>query len=288
MISRLNLIFLVVGACPYSYQFRMPGGSSKVTRAASKLDSDNEVSIQSLDDKLNSILNLLHKNSSDIQEIKNEQRELRSSIEFCHASVNDLKKISDDQNEKIKNCNSNIEQILESNNKVNNEISHIRKELHAVEQYSHRNNLIIYGIPEEASENIHTVVRRLAVALQFPEWSSRLLDAAHRMGRSGEHGPRPIIIKFLSRFDKEEFLKKRRVRRNLKAMDLGFASDNPIYVNESLTASTRDLLKLTRQTAKEKNYEQVWTSNCTIFVRKAKGNNAPAIKILSSEDLVKL
>lgn len=268
----------------------MPAGGSKVTtRAASKSDSDNDqVSMQSLDDKLNTILNILQKNTDDIQEIKNEQKELRSSIEFCHASVSDLKKTSDDQDKKINSCNNDIEQLIGNSGKMNNDIMYLRKDLNAMEQYSHRNNLIVYGIPEEANENIHTVIRRLAVALQFPEWSSRLLDAAHRMGRRGEKGPRPIIIKFLSRFDKEDFIRKRRVRRNLTAVDLGFASENSIYVNESLTPSTRNLLQRTRQSAKEKGYEQVWTSNCTIFVRKAKGTNSPAIKILSSGDLEKL
>lgn len=268
----------------------MPAGGSKVTtRAASRSDSDNDqVSMQQLDEKLDSILNILKKNTDDIQEIKNEQKELRHSIEFCHASINDLKKITDDQDTKINYCNTNIKLIIEREDKLSSEVKHLRRDLNAVEQYSHRNNLIVYGVPEEASENIHAVIRRLASALQFPEWSSRLLDAAHRMGKRGEQGPRPIIIKFLSRFDKEEFLKKRRVRRNLKAKDLGFGSEHPIYVNESLTSSTRGLLKFTRQAAKDKNYEQVWTSNCTIFVRKTRGSNSPAIKILSSVDLEKL
>lgn len=52
---------------------------------------------------------------------------------------------------------------------------------------------------------------------------------------------RSIIIKFVSRLVKEGFLKERKVRRNLKAIGLGFSSENRIYINESLTLANREL-----------------------------------------------
>lgn len=70
-------------------------------------DNDQE-SVQSLDDKLNTILNILQKNAHDIQEKKWSKM---SSIEFCHAaSINDLKQITEDK--KIGDCNGNMKQIL--------------------------------------------------------------------------------------------------------------------------------------------------------------------------------
>lgn len=78
--------------------------------------------------------------------------------------------------------------------------------------------------------------------------SRMVFEVAHRMGRRGEHGLRPTIIKFLSWFDKEEFFKKRRVWRNLKAtlpqiwiVQFEFVSDNSIHVNESPTSSKRSV-----------------------------------------------
>ncbi|KAG8268880.1 hypothetical protein J6590_014447 [Homalodisca vitripennis] len=92
----------------------------------------------------------------------------------------------------------------------------------------------------------------------------------------------------LHRLDRDEFLRCRKVRRHLKATDLGYSSENSIYINESLTPSTRELLKLTKARAKERNYSQVWTFNCSVFVRKDKGNTTPVIKILSVSDLDKM
>lgn len=273
----------------------MSASNSKVTtRGALKSINDTAddtslppATLQSVDGKLNTIMKILQTNTNDIKEIKNEQRELSTSIELCHTNINDLKDLMKNQDSKINVCNDEIQRLSSENVQLRGKINSLATELHALEQYSHRSNLVIYGVPETENENIQHVMRRLATAIQFPDWSTSLVDAVHRLGRRNNNDPRPIIIKFVSRQDRDEFLKKRKVRRNLKATDLGFSSENSIYINESLTSATRELLKLARDKAKEKNYSQVWTSNCSIFVRKEKGKS-PVIKILSVNDLDKM
>ncbi|KAG8325651.1 hypothetical protein J6590_061323 [Homalodisca vitripennis] len=64
-------------------------GSKIVTRGALKSDNDasaddtvpQPATLQSVDDKLNAIMKLLQSNTNDIREMKNEQRELGTSIE---------------------------------------------------------------------------------------------------------------------------------------------------------------------------------------------------------------
>ncbi|KAG8259610.1 hypothetical protein J6590_008645, partial [Homalodisca vitripennis] len=80
------------------------------------------------------------------------------------------------------------------------------------------------------------------------------MDAVHRMGKATQTQPRPIIVKFVSRLHKDDFWNKRKVRRNLRATDLGYSSENSIYINESLTPANRELLKMTREAAKQKGY----------------------------------
>lgn len=266
-------------------------GSKVVTRNTTKLKSDTEPAsptLQSIDTKLNSILTILERNSNDISDIKKEQRDMCESIEMCHANINDVKKLVTDQDIKISKCEEDILQINNEKNVISNILRKVKDEVRDLEQYSHRNNLIVYGIPEEKNENIIRVVNRLANALQFENWSSNLLDALHRMGRtdSSRSQPRPIIIRFISRLDKDLFLSKRKVRRNLKALDLGYSSENSIYVNESLTPANRELLKRTREAARTKGYSQVWTANCSIFIRQDK--ETKAIKIVSEKDLERL
>lgn len=111
------------------------------------------------------------------------------------------------------------------------------------------------------------------------------MDAAHRMG-TVKNGERPIIIKFISWLDKDTFLKRRKTRSNLRAVDLGYVSEFNIYVNEFLTPSNRLLLQKTREAAKRKGYQFEWTLNCTIFARKA--SNDKTMKILCEAGLDKL
>lgn len=266
------------------YQCAMADGSKVMTRNTAKLKSDTESpSLQSIDDKLNSIIGILEKNSCDINDIKKEQKEMCTSIELCHASVSDIKQIISGHDSKIIKCEEEILHLKNEKQKMSAQIVRMEEKLRDLEQYSHKNSLIIYGVPEDKGENIYHVMRRLAGALHFPDWSSGLVDAVHRMGKSTGSTPRPIIVKFVRRQDKEEFLTKRKVRRNLKATDLGFSGDTPVYINESLTPANRELMKGTREAAKRNGYAHVWTANGSIFVRREKGS--PALKISSVRDL---
>lgn len=263
--------------------------SSKVTtRGAAKSISDapESATLQSIDDKLNSILTILEKNTNDIAEIKKEQREMCTSIEHCHVEIGDIKSLVANQDRKITACEEELKVVKEENCKMSTELKKLRIEMQNLEQYSHRNNLIIYGVPEVENENIYNVMSRMAEVLQFPSWSTSLLDAVHRMGKINKSIPRPIIMKFVSRINKEEFLRKRKAWRHLKASDLGYSSENSIYVNESLTSANRELMKETRLAAKVKKYNQVWTANCSIFVRRNK--DTPALRIATIDDLERM
>lgn len=260
--------------------------STRNSAKSGKPETPEPATLQSIDSKLNSILDILGKHTHDISEIIKEQKDLSASIEMCHENVSDMKKLITTQDSKITNCEEELSRVKDNNIKLTGELNNMKEEIRALEQYSHRNNLLIYGIPEDKNENINHVLRRLAASLQFEGWSTNLIDAVHRMGKATQSQPRPIIVKFVSRLDRDDFLNKRKIRRNLKATDLGFSSENSIYINESLTPANRELLKMTKEAAKQKGYTHVWTANCSIFVRRERGS--PAIKITTSKDLHRL
>ncbi|KAG8320061.1 hypothetical protein J6590_077193 [Homalodisca vitripennis] len=171
-----------------------------------KPETPEPASLQSIDDKLNSI-NILSKH-----DIKKEQKDLAASIELCRTNISDVKQLVTKQDSKITACEDELVRVNEENQRLWKELRSTKQELRDLEQCSHRNNLIIYGIPEDKNENIQHVMRRLAVTLQFENWSSSLMDAVHRMGKATQTQPRPIIVKFVSRLDKDDFWNKRKVR----------------------------------------------------------------------------
>ncbi|KAG8300561.1 hypothetical protein J6590_073413 [Homalodisca vitripennis] len=108
-----------------------------------------------------------------------------------------------------------------------------------------------------------------------------MVDACHRLGRQTGDNPPGIIIKFVRRFDKEELLKKRRVKRTLSIRHIGRSDDRPIYVNESLSPARRRLYAMARRVQKEKDLKFLWVRNGKIFLRKEE--NSP-IKVITCQD----
>lgn len=253
----------------------------RLTRKTSKSE-ENEPSLLSIDKKLNSIISTLETTSADIRDLRKKQGELVTSVELCHDNIQGIMDSLKKQGLKIDSCEREIEVVKTVNVTLERKVNVVESQLNDIEQYSHRNNLIVYGIPEYSNEKVLGVIKRLAEVIEFPEWSSSLVDAVHRMGSKDGNG-RPIIIKFVSRLDRDMFLQCRKRKRNLRASDLGYSSDSNVYVNESLTPANRRLLLKTREAAKKKGYAFAWTYNCVIYVRKSPGE--PARKITHEDDL---
>ncbi|KAH3771300.1 hypothetical protein DPMN_172614 [Dreissena polymorpha] len=67
------------------------------------------------------------------------------------------------------------------------------------EQYSRRNNVRIFGIPEspESKKSTDDIVIKLCNTLNV-DVSVNEIDRSHRTGNRGGRKPRPIIVKFTS------------------------------------------------------------------------------------------
>ncbi|KAG8273356.1 hypothetical protein J6590_023868 [Homalodisca vitripennis] len=86
-----------------------------------------------------------------------------------------------------------------------------------------------------------------------------MIDACHTLGKKVNTKDTPgIIVKFVRRVDAEALLKKRREKRDFSTRHLNLASDNPIYINESLSPTRRRLLGMARQVRRERGYKWLW------------------------------
>jgi hypothetical protein len=101
-----------------------------------------------------------------------------------------------------------------------------------------------------------------------------MIGVAHRTGPPTSSN-RGIIVRFLRKQDKEDFLQARRVKRDLKvgALDCfadlrGPAAEVIVFVNESLSPARRDLLNKARLAKKDGKLSDVWTVGGKVFVRK--------------------
>src|SRR5436190_17742993 len=128
---------------------------NKVTTRSGK--TDGEPSLQSLD----AILKIVNTSSQDINKIKSEQLEMTKSIEFCHTEITDIKTLINNQDIKLSDSVKTIEAIKAENGRLKLKVQELELGRQTLEQYSHRNNLIISGIPENNGENLITLMGRL-------------------------------------------------------------------------------------------------------------------------------
>ena len=85
-------------------------------------------------------------------------------------------------------------------NQLSSKVSHLEHRLDDFEQYSRRNSLIVYGIPEEEQENTDKKIIEAAKQHLNVDILATAIDRTHRLGaktdRTGESHTRPIIVKF--------------------------------------------------------------------------------------------
>lgn len=189
--------------------------------------------------------------------------------------------------DKIESQESRILELEASNDRKSKEISHLTAQLeqqssrmqslqnncNELEQYSRRNCIRLFGVPEKKEEDAMETICTIAKEKLGVTLPKSAIDRAHRVGQphnertknngahktrkgkengdsrgtEGERRPRPIIVKLVSYQTRKTLLSR---RRKLK--------DTGISIHEDLTKRNQKLLSDTR------NHEKVinaWSSD---------------------------
>lgn len=101
--------------------------------------------------------------------------------------------------------------------KQTEEIDSLNESLDNLEQYTRKNSLEIYGIPENSYASTEEAVLKIAAALEVQVTPSNI-EISHQLRR--KKGNSPIIAKFCSHKVKTSFYKARTKLKNIKATDL--------------------------------------------------------------------
>jgi len=138
------------------------------------------------------------------------------------------------------------------------------------EQYSRRNNLRIFGVKEEASEDTDQLVMDVASKVNV-DISVGSIDRSHRVGKVTAGKPRPIIVKFVSYADRREVFHNKKQLKN-----------SSITIREDLTKYRLNLL---RRAVSAYSMRNVWSADGVILV---KVNSSRPYRIKTESDLKKL
>ncbi len=165
--------------------------------------------------------------------------------------------------DKLNLCEESTQRQAKTVAELNRKVQEKNNELDELRQYTRRNNMRIFGIPESMPENTDSLVLNLAKKLHI-EVSVNDIQRSHRSGDPAvyEDTPRPILVQFVSYRMKREFLAHRR-----KLKDIKEKGEKNIYFNEDLTKHRSRMAAEVRRMYQENTITNTWVSDGIIFVK---------------------
>lgn len=198
----------------------------------------------------------------DIQEVLEEIRGSRAEFRALDKKIQDVVTILNVHKVELDGAIAHI-------SRHDRDIQRLNDTVEYMSEYSRRNSLEFHGIPQERNEDFFNIMKRFGDLINLRIGDGHI-DAFHRL--PSQSASKPIIVKFLNRWMKEEILNNK-ATKTIMAKDLGFDySPLRVYVNENLTPAKRKLAKETRMSFKELGCS-VWVRNSKIFVEGGVGDD---------------
>lgn len=203
-----------------------------------------------LDDLMKEILSLK-------QAQKETVKEFNKSSDMIFEKIDDLKEVVEAQRDLLNTYLERTEALEAENRRLRQQLEDTQARVEETEQYSRVNCIEIQGVPNTSSENVLDIVKKVGTAIDF-EVTDAMVDNCHRLGKSSKERAAGIIVKFVRRIDKDNFLDKKRQKKDLSTRHLDLGTDQPVYVNESLCPARRKLYAQARQIKQDKHYKYIW------------------------------
>lgn len=214
----------------------------------------------------------------EIKCIREEIAELKSSCQFASDKLEEF-------TERLTGAEGRIEELERKFTMIETNQANIKTQLASNDQRSRLNNIEIKGIPLKKDENLFEIMDKLSVKAGYAVPRTQI-NYISRIPSSNSKN-KPIIVGFINRYVKEDFIAAARALKTLKAEDLGYR-DTPqrVYVNDHLNADSKLLLNRARELAKKNNFNFVWVKFGKIHARK--NDTSRTIIINSEKDLNKI
>ena len=158
--------------------------------------------------------------------------------------------------------------------------SFLRFQLDTLEQYQRKNSVRLYNIPQEAEESTTNIAVKVATAINVPI-TERDIDISHRVkGGTSKDQPDAIIVKFMKREDKINFMKNKKLLKDT-------VDYKAVYAEEDLTQMRKRIVEILRSTGHPKR--RVWTTDGKIHVSEPTQRGSDrSLTINNSSDFLKL
>lgn len=210
-----------------------------------------------------------------VESIKNELLDLKTSCEFNSAKIDEF----ENKLKRVEVMSSELQGVNDCLNSTTKDVAALMQDNARREQWARLNNVEIKGVPIKKDENLFSILENLSKAIGYQLPKTQI----NYVARVPTHNPKSkhIIVSFINRYIKDEFMAAARLKKIITGSDLGFGDSTlKIFVNDHLTAENKKLLTMVKSTAKEKNVSYVWVKHSKIHVRK---NDTSPVHIISKE-----
>jgi hypothetical protein len=199
----------------------------------------------------------------DVKAIKSEIDELKKACDFNSSLLDDHTKRLDGAEAKLLELSS-LGSTIQS---LNKELDTVKSDSISKDQWQRLNNVEIKGVPLKQNEDLFKILDHIALTVGYPIQKS----SVNYISRVPIHNSKEklIIVSFINRYVKEDFLAAARAKKTLLASEIGFVGNaQHIYLNDHLTQDYKKLLTSAKNSLKPKGYMFIWVKFGKIHVRK--------------------
>lgn len=235
-------------------------------------------SVQCISQKLAELCNCVNALTATIQSQSGELKSVLNTVKTQGEKIAVQEKKIEEQNMEIGNLKT-------ENGKLKKSLNEVKQTVVNLDQYGRNRNIEIHGIQHREGEDLNKIVGELAKQLRIP-FVATDIDIIHRVPRKDKKKRKVILVQFISRRARGEWLKKRKT--GLVSNNLVAGSDNEkIFVNVNLSPQNRELFWKARVAKKDLQFKFVWvTSSGDILMKK--NENTEALLIKTEDDIPNL
>ncbi|PZC83434.1 hypothetical protein B5X24_HaOG207817 [Helicoverpa armigera] len=221
----------------------------------------------------------------EISALRTEFVELKSSIhQQFEETVNEFRHKIIEMEQRI----VVMETIKEQVNQLHGRLDKLEEESDTKDQWSRLNNVEIKGLPQVNNENLFEVIAKIRAKINYPITKTQI-NFVTRVPARDKDRTKPIIVSFLSRYMKEDFVAAARYvlkTSPITASQFGLSGNQRIFINDHLTVKNKILLSKTKKMAAEMGFQYVWVKHAKIYARKM--DTSPVLSVKSEKDLTKI
>ena len=210
-----------------------------------------------LDAQLRSILD---EKLEPFRALQAEMNELRAFVEEANNKYDEVVKRMADHETSSKAIAAENKVLKSALHTMESRVNHLTSVCNDLEQYSRRECVEVRGIPVTKDEGTNDIVVKVAELMDI-EIEEDDVSISHRLPTSKEYkrnNVEPVIIVKFVRIDvKESFYKARSALKRHSTKNLGYRSDNHIYINESLTKKNKDFFNTCVKAKKKLQYDYI-------------------------------